>query len=154
MATFDCTTRKRVGGRQGLHTESDKLFRLDIEVELLVEEVEEEGLFTVGWMEGRSREPFGPFDMDFLPLASHGWEASCSRLSLDLGSVSRQACIKSLRAGERAVVLDQSGRPCRICSSSSKGMSPTTRSCRRIPRLHTVRLFAEYLRVNSHSGGA
>ena len=98
MATFDCTTRKRIGGRhQGLHTESDKLFRLDIEVELLVEEdeeVEEEGLFTVGWMEGRSREPFGPFDMDFLPLASHGWEASCSRLSLDLGSVSRQACRK------------------------------------------------------------
>ena len=95
MATFDWTTRKRIGGRQqDLHTESDKLFRLDIEVELLVEEdeeVEEEGLFTVGWMEGRSREPF---DMDFLPLASHGWEASCSRLSLDLGSVSRQACRK------------------------------------------------------------
>jgi len=157
MATFHGITRKHIGGRLGLHTESVELFKLDIEVELLVEEdeeVEEEGLVTVGWMEGRSREPFGPFDTDFLPLASHGWAASCSRLSLDRGSVSRQACIKSLSAGERAVVLDQSGRPCRICSSSSKGMSPTTRSCKRIPRLHTVRLLAEYRRVNSHSGGA
>ena len=59
------------------YTESVELLRLDIEVELLVEEVEEveveeEGLVTVGWMEGMSREPFGPFDIDFLPLASHG----------------------------------------------------------------------------------
>ena len=74
MATVDGITRKHIGW---FHTESDKLFRLDIEVELLVEEVEEEeveeeGLVTVGWMEGRSREPFGPFDIDFLPLASHG----------------------------------------------------------------------------------
>ena len=75
MATFDGITRKHIGGGQSLHTESVKLFKLDIEVELLVEEdeeVEEEGLVTVGWMEGRSREPFGPFDIDFLPLASHG----------------------------------------------------------------------------------
>lgn len=95
MATFHGITRKHIGGRLGLHTESVELFKLDIEVELLVEEdeeVEEEGLVTVGWMEGRSREPFGPFDTDFLPLASHGWAASCSRLSLDRGSVSRQAC--------------------------------------------------------------
>ena len=69
MATVDGVTRKHIGW---FHTESDKLFRLDIEVELLVEEVEEEGLVMVGWMEGRSREPFGPFDIDFLPLASHG----------------------------------------------------------------------------------
>ena len=89
MATFHGITRKHIGGRLVLHTESVELFRLDIEVELLVEE---EGLVTVGWMEGRSREPFGPFDTDFLPLASHGWAASCSRLSLDRGSVSRQAC--------------------------------------------------------------
>ena len=95
MATFHGITRKHIGGRLGLHTESVELFKLDIEVELLVEEdeeVEEEGLVTVGWMEGRSREPFGPFDTDFLPLASHGWEASCSRLILERGSVSRQAC--------------------------------------------------------------
>ena len=51
-------------------------------------EVEEEGLVTVGWMEGRSRDPF---DKDFLPLHSQGWEESCSRLSLLRGSVSRQA---------------------------------------------------------------
>ena len=52
-----------------------------------VEEVEEEeGL--VGWMEGRSRDPF---DKDFLPLHSQGWEESCSRLSLVRGSVSRHA---------------------------------------------------------------
>ena len=64
-------TRKHIGW---FHTESDKLFRLDIEVELVVDEVEEveEGLVTAGWMDGRSREPFGPFDIDFLPLASHG----------------------------------------------------------------------------------
>ena len=71
MATVDGITRKHIGS---FHTVSDKLFKLDIEVELLVEEVEEEeeGLVTVGWMEGRSREPFGPFDIDFLPLESHG----------------------------------------------------------------------------------
>merc|ERR1719474_897890 len=37
-------------------------------------------------MEGRSRDPF---DKDFLPLHSQGWEGSCSRLSLLRGSVSR-----------------------------------------------------------------
>ena len=67
------------------HTELVTLLRLDIEVEV-EEEEEEEGL--VGWMEGRSREPF---DKDFLPLHSQGWEESCSRLSLLRGSVSRQA---------------------------------------------------------------
>jgi len=76
MATFyGIMTRKHIGGHPGLHTESVKLFRLDIEVELLVEEVVDEvdeGLVTVGWMEGRSRELFGPFDKDFLPLVSHG----------------------------------------------------------------------------------
>ena len=75
------------------YTESVELLRLDIEVELLVEEVEEEkGLVMVGWTEGRSLETFGALEEDFLPLlASQGWEASCSRLSLDRGSVSRQA---------------------------------------------------------------
>ena len=72
------------------YTESVELLRLDIEVELLVEE--EEGLVMVGWTEGRSLETFGALEEDFLPLlASQGWEASCSRLSLDRGSVSRQA---------------------------------------------------------------
>ena len=79
------------------YTESVELLRLDIEVELLVEEVEEEveeeeGLVMVGWTEGRSLETFGALEEDFLPLlASQGWEATCSRLSLDRGSVSRQA---------------------------------------------------------------
>ena len=76
------------------YTESVELLRLDIEVELLVEEEEEEeveGLVMVGWTEGRSLETFGALEEDFLPLASQGWEASCSRLSLDRGSVSRQA---------------------------------------------------------------
>ena len=41
MATFDGITRKHIGGGQSLHTESVKLFKLDIEVELLVEVVEE-----------------------------------------------------------------------------------------------------------------
>jgi len=50
-------TRKHIGW---FHTASEEV------------EEEEEGLVTVGWMEGRSREPFGPFDIDFLPLASHG----------------------------------------------------------------------------------
>ena len=74
MATFYGITGKHIGWHPDLHTESVKLFRLDIEVELLVEVVEEveEGLVTVGWMEGRSLEPFGPFELDFLPLASHG----------------------------------------------------------------------------------
>jgi len=71
MATFYGITGKHIGWHPDLHTESVKLFRLDIEVELLVEVVEEveEGLVTVGWMEGRSLEPF---ELDFLPLASHG----------------------------------------------------------------------------------
>ena len=75
------------------YTESVELLRLDIEVELLVEEVEEEeGLVMVGWTEGRSLETFAALEEDFLPLlASQGWEATCSRLSLDRGSVSRQA---------------------------------------------------------------
>ena len=50
-------------------------------------EEELEGL--VGWMEGRSRDPF---DKDFLPLHSQGWEESWSKLSLVRGSVSRHAC--------------------------------------------------------------
>jgi len=85
---------------------------------------------------------------------SQGCEARDSRVSLLRGSVSRQACIKSLHAGDSAVAWDQSGRPCRICSSVSNGMSPNTRSCNNIPRDHTVRLLAVYLLPMTHSGGA
>ena len=74
----------------------------------------------------------------------HGCDDSSCSVNLRLGSILRQPSmrlrISGLRTvlGLRMVLSDQSGRPNRICSSVSKGMSPQTMACRTTPRDQTV----------------
>ena len=96
------------------------------------------------------------FSTSFVSLLPniHGCDVMSSKLNLSLGSVFRHPSIKSFKPLDSAVVSLQSGRPIMIWVSVSKGMSPHTRSCSRMPMDHTVRPSAVYRRYLIHSGGA
>jgi len=83
-----------------------------------------------------------------------GWQLIPSKLNLSLGSVFKHPSIRSFKLWDKAVVSLQSGSPITIWVSVSKGMSPHTRSCNKMPMDHTVRPSAVYRRYLIHSGGA